>query len=228
LVAEFLDAPSEFWHDVAAGKLFLRPPPGVSDPADLEDLVAVTAQRLLDVGRRTSAGVASIQHLHFKGLELSGSRPTFLEEYEVPYRGDSDWTIHRGGAITFEGVADVSLSDSNLVALGGNAVFVSNDAKNVDISGNNISDVGDSGVAILGSMLRSTGLGARHFPLNVVSDSHILSSCAVVWLPLCCGTHIENDTVSSFFLRASGTILFKGLGVSGSRSRACSSAPPGL
>ena len=38
LPAEFLDAPSEFWHDVAAGKLFLRPPPGVSDPADLEDL----------------------------------------------------------------------------------------------------------------------------------------------------------------------------------------------
>ena len=36
-----------------------------------------------------------------------------------------------------------------------------------EISGNNISDIGDSGVAIMGSMLRSTGLGARQFPLNV-------------------------------------------------------------
>ena len=86
-VPEFLDAPSEFWHDVAAAQLFLRPPPGCGSPAELRGLVAVTAQRLLDVGRRTSAGVAPIRHLHFRGLALSGSRPTFLEEYEVPYRG---------------------------------------------------------------------------------------------------------------------------------------------
>lgn len=166
-VPEFLDAPSEFWHDVRAGQLYLRPPPGVSDPSELVGLMAVTAQRLLDVGRRTSAGVSPVQHLHFQGLELSSTRPTFLEEYEVPYRGDSDWTIHRGGAVTFEGVSDVSLSDSVLVTLGGNAVFISGDSKNVVVSGNDISDVGDSGIAVLGSMLRSTGLGARHFPLNV-------------------------------------------------------------
>jgi hypothetical protein len=94
-VPELLDAPSEFWHDVEAGLLYVRPPAGVADPSELEALIAITAQRLLDVGRRTSAGVSPISHLHFKGLELSGSRPTFLEEYEVPYRGDSDWTIHR-------------------------------------------------------------------------------------------------------------------------------------
>eukprot|EP01043_Picozoa_sp_COSAG02_P024333 COSAG02_NODE_1327_length_13220_cov_11.602241_7_plen_476_part_00 len=164
---EFLDAESEFWHDVESGFLFLRPPPGVNDPATLTGLVAVTAQRVLDIGRRTSVGVEPIRHLHFRGLHLSGSRPTFLDEYEAPYRGNSDWTIHRGGAVTFEGVDDVSVSDSHLTALGGNAVFVSNDAKNVAINGNEILDVGDSGVAILGDMLRSTGLGARQYPLNV-------------------------------------------------------------
>ena len=81
--------------------------------------------------------------------------------------GDSDWTIHRGGAVTFEGVADVSLTDSTLSALGGNGILISNDAKNVELSNNTISDIGDSGVVVLGSMLRSTGLGARHFPFNV-------------------------------------------------------------
>ena len=64
-VPEALDAPSEFWHDVGAGQVFLRPPAGVSDPTQLTDLVAVTAQRVLDIGRRTSAGVAPIQVKNF-------------------------------------------------------------------------------------------------------------------------------------------------------------------
>ena len=73
--------------------------------------------------------------------------------------GDSDWTIHRGGAVTFEGVADVSLTDSTLSALGGNGILISNDAKNVELSNNTISDIGDSGVVVLGCGQVATRIG---------------------------------------------------------------------
>ena len=73
-----------------------------------------------------------------------------------------------------EGVADVSLTASALTALGGNAVVISRDAKRVEIAENVVTDVGDSGVVVLGDMLRSTGLGARHYPLNIsVSGNNI-------------------------------------------------------
>ena len=35
--------------------------------------------------------------LRFVNLTLTGSRVTFLEQYEVPSGGD--WSVHRGGAL---------------------------------------------------------------------------------------------------------------------------------
>ena len=42
-------------------------------------------------------------HLHFgPGLALEMTAPAFLELYEIPGRGGSDWTIQRGGAVFLE------------------------------------------------------------------------------------------------------------------------------
>jgi hypothetical protein len=63
-----------------------------------------TTKRRQRRSRRSPRAAKLVQHLHFEGLAISMSAPTFLELYEVPYRGDSDWTIHRGGCVLLEGV----------------------------------------------------------------------------------------------------------------------------
>jgi hypothetical protein len=97
--------------------------------------------------RRASRAQRLVQHLHFVGLTISMGAPTFLELYEVPYRGDSDWTIHRGGGVFLEGIAHSSVTDCTISMVGSNAVFVSNAAYNITIARNEISQVGASAVA---------------------------------------------------------------------------------
>jgi len=177
-VFQELDAPGEFFHDVAERALYVVPPVGVTPPSlDGQwpvEIVAALAQRVLDVRGAGDAGVlrrqskGGISNLHFQGLEVAMSAPTFLELYEVPARGDSDWTIHRGGAVFFEAVSNVTFSDGHVHGVGSNAVFVSHAAREVSICGNRLGpDVGESGVAVMGSLVRSTGLGGLNFPLRV-------------------------------------------------------------
>eukprot|EP00937_MAST-01D_sp_MAST-1D-sp2_P000443 g443.t1 len=177
-----LDAPGEFYDDVLsdAPALYVALPMGlpasVTSPGDTE-IVVVLAKRVLDVrgGGSTGGGVRAssrdrrwASHLHFIGLEVAYTAPTFLDLYEAPGRGGSDWTIHRGGAVFLEGVRDVSVARCTLRAVGGNALFVSHAAQDVAITENEIGgDIGDSGVAIVGSLTRSTGLGALNYPRRV-------------------------------------------------------------
>jgi hypothetical protein len=80
---------------------------------------------------RTHSHRATHNQLHSQPIHLRSAAPACSDSPVLFTTGNSDWTIHRGGAVTFEGVADVSLKASMLSALGGNAVFISNDAKNV-------------------------------------------------------------------------------------------------
>ena len=58
---------------------------------------------------------------------------------------------------------------------GGNALFVSHAARDVALEDNEVGPgIGDSAVAVVGSLVRSSGLGGRNFPLRVsVARNHI-------------------------------------------------------
>lgn len=117
--------------------------------------------------------------------------------------------------MTFEGVADVSLTGSRLSALGGNAVFISNEARDVEITANTIVDVGDSGVAVMGDLLRSTGLGARQFPYNVSVRNNTIREIGRF-----------GKQVSGLFISTAGFVTASDNVISGSPSRCATKAAP--
>lgn len=144
-------------------------------PAGVEVVAAIT-QRLVEVrssvarrnsGVRKSKRDAWVQHLHFEHLHLGMTAPTFLELYESTGRGNNDWTIHRGGSIFIEGAQDLSVRGCTVAKTGGNAVFISHANQDISIEENTISEVGDSGIAVVGTLVRSNGLAGRNFPLRV-------------------------------------------------------------
>ena len=61
-------------------------------------------------------------------IRFTESAPTFLDAYEVPSGGD--WSIHRGGAVFATGVKDLVIDSCMFEQLGGNALFISNYARN--------------------------------------------------------------------------------------------------
>jgi hypothetical protein len=96
------------------------------------------------------------------------------ELYEVPNRGDSDWTIHRGAGVFLEGVAHSSITSCIITHIGSNAVFISNAAHNITIAHNEISQVGESAVAVMGVLTQSTGLSALNYPRHInISANHV-------------------------------------------------------
>lgn len=160
-----------------------------STPADVEIVAAVT-QRLLDVrssavrknnGVRKSKRDPWVSHLHFgPGLTFGMTAPTFLELYESTGRGNNDWSIHRGGSLFIEGARDVSVRGCTITETGGNAVFISHAGEDIAVEDNAIGPgIGDSGVAVVGSLVRSNGLAGRNFPLRVSVARNTISEVGV-------------------------------------------------
>ena len=106
-------------------------------------------QRVINVKGAGASGVASpgkndkarIHNVSFTNMEVAFSAPTFLELYEVPYRGASDWTLHRGGAIFIEGAVNAAVTNCTIHSVGGNAVYLSHDVRNTEVRSNVIGQV---------------------------------------------------------------------------------------
>jgi hypothetical protein len=143
-IFEELDAPGEWFLDVAASQLYWLPPAGVQ-PATAQ-FEAVVLKDLIVV-RGTAA--APVRHLGFRGLTFTQTGLTFLERYEPVARGD--WAIHRGGAILIEGAEDAAIEDCDFDHVGGNAVFLSNYNRRVAVRGCRFYHTGESAVALVGS-----------------------------------------------------------------------------
>ena len=69
----------------------------------------------------------------------------------------------------------VSVRGCRVSRTGGNALFVSHAARDVALEDNEVGPgIGDSAVAVVGSLVRSSGLGGRNFPLRVsIARNHI-------------------------------------------------------
>lgn len=103
------------------------------------------------------------RNIHFCGFRIAHTSSTFFEEYEATSLGD--WTIHRGGEVYFEGTENCSVEKCFLDAVGGNAIFVNNYNRNINISGNTITEAGDSGICLVGS--KQLTIGSNYaYPAN--------------------------------------------------------------
>ena len=135
------------------------PPPGVDlNKARIE---GACLKRLVEF--RGSAD-KPVRFLNLQGLKFAHAARTFLEPYEKLMR--SDWCIARQAALFIEGAEDCRVQNCFFDAVGGNAIFVSNYNRRVNVSGCKITDAGASGVCLVGDVAaaRSPSFWGSNWP----------------------------------------------------------------
>jgi hypothetical protein len=145
-VFEELDAPGEWFHDLATNTLYFLPPEGL-DLANATVEFPTSSQLIRIEGRQEQP----VKNLTLRGLTFHHAARTFMQTKEPLLR--SDWTIARAGAVFLEGTEDCSVVDCEFDQVGGNAIFVSNYNRRARIAGCDIRDTGASAVAFVGDPL---------------------------------------------------------------------------
>jgi len=142
-IFEELDAPGEWFLASKQNTLYYYPPESV----DLDHAV-IEAVRLRHLIELRGSQQAPVKFVTFQGMTFTHTARTFMDNKEPLLR--SDWTTYRGGAIFFNGAEDCALRDAVIDQVGGNAVFVNNYNRRIEITGCRISDAGASAVALVG------------------------------------------------------------------------------
>ena len=118
---------------------------------------------------RISDGAANIT---VDGFELTETRATFLDRYEVPSGGD--WSVHRGAAVEVGPNASGVLLRHNLFnSTGGNAVLLSGHVVRSAVRGNEFVHTGDSAIVSLGTADGVDGTAPTFPDGTVVAGNHI-------------------------------------------------------
>lgn len=142
-VFEELDVPGEWYYDTSERLLYYYPMDG--EKLSEVEFEAPQLKSLIEFRGTEQDPVCNIT---LKGVELTGTVRTFMENYEPLLR--SDWRIYRGGAVFFEGSENCAVMDCDLYNLGGNAVFFSNYNRNSRIIGSHITNIGASAICFVG------------------------------------------------------------------------------
>jgi hypothetical protein len=143
-IFEELDAPGEWFHNRKTQTLYYYPPEGV----DLKTSVIEVA-RLKHLVESRGTKENPVCNISLTGFIFRHSTRTFMETKEPLLR--SDWTIYRGGAVTFTGAKDCSVINCEFDQVGGNGVFVNNYNRRITIRGTHIHGAGASGICFVGN-----------------------------------------------------------------------------
>ena len=170
-VFEELDSPGEWYLDSDNSILYYMPAAGV----DLRH-ASVEIPVLDRVVEFLGSQQDPVKNVHLSGFRLAHTASTFLKQYEAPSRGD--WTIHRDGAVLFDGAEDCSVEKCFFDAPGGNAVFINNYSRRVRIYGNKITEAGDSAVCLVGSEYLVQGTNHPVPTENLISNN-LIHDCGV-------------------------------------------------
>lgn len=140
-VAEELDAPREFFFEASTQRLYFfhNDTPGTPPPSTWEWEVPVLS---------TLVNITGADDVTLDGITFTAAAATYLAPHGLPSGGD--WGLARQGAVFISNANRVTLSSNTFTRLDGNAVFLSGFTRNVTISKNEFSWLGESGVASWG------------------------------------------------------------------------------
>ena len=151
-VLEELDAPGEWYHDVAAGKLyvFYNASAGTPPPND-GSIVAIPdgAHGLINV---TATQAAPARGLSFLGVGFRDTAHVFFAPHSIPSGGD--WALARLAALQLEGTEGALVDSCVFERVDGTAIMISGYARNANIVRNTFKWIGDSAIVSWG---RTTG-----------------------------------------------------------------------
>ena len=170
-VFEELDAPGEWYLDKEAGVLYYMPAEGV----DLHT-ASVQVPVLEHAVEFKGSQVDPVRHIVLSGFRIAHTSSTFLKQYEAPSLGD--WTIHRGGAVLFEGAEDCGVEKCFFAAVGGNGVFINGYNRRNRVYGNKFTEAGDSAVCLVG--LERFIQGTNHpVPTENSISNNLIHDCGI-------------------------------------------------
>lgn len=136
-----LDAPNEWYFD---GEFVYFYPEAEKELDATFECDGVEALLLLK-----GSDANPVKYVELRNINFKHTARTFMKSKEQLLR--SDWTIYRCGAVFMEGVENCKVLSCGFFNLGGHAVFVSNYARNVEVSSCHISHTGGSGICFVGN-----------------------------------------------------------------------------
>lgn len=142
-IMEELDSPGEWFYSSKDHTLYYMPLEG----EELEG-ACIELSRLKHIFEFRGSEENPVRNIHIRGINLTMTERTFMEEYEPLLR--SDWMIYRGAAVLFEGTENCSVEDCDLFDLGGNAVMFSGYNRRSSVADCHIYDIGASAVCFIG------------------------------------------------------------------------------
>jgi len=180
-ILQLLDAPNEFYLDVANARLYFKPNGTWPDAAGV--VLEMSAQRELF---RVSGSLETspVSNVAIRGIKLVQTYATFMDDHEVASAGD--WTINRSGAVLIENATDVLVADCAFEYLGGNGVFVSNYARDIVVTRNTFYALGSSAMLSSGSNRYEADdpwnySTAQSYPINVEFSFNMASELGMTF-----------------------------------------------
>jgi len=142
-VFEELDVEGEWYFDKNEAALYYKP----HDTIDLETAV-IEIPALRELISIKGSMDSPVKNIRFSNIRFTGTKTTYMDRYEYPSLGD--WGIVRSGAIVIEGAEECSIESCFFDAVGGNAVFINNYARSIEVIRNVFTECGESAVCLVG------------------------------------------------------------------------------
>lgn len=213
-----LDSPNEFYIDLYAQPPLVYFMPNKTLPTDPSAIVEFSVLRNLIEVRGTLA--EPVLDLSVSNLKFELTYPTHMDAHEVPSGGD--WTVHRGGALFLEYVVRSEVYGNEFQFMGGNAVFVSRYARDIEIRRNSFYALGSSAILMVGDPLFNSSR-----PVNRVKDENhvervlvsenvaseiglVVKQSAGVFLSICRSIFVERNVI--FNSARAGIVFNDGFG----------------
>ena len=143
-VFEELNSPREWYYDADNGILYYKPAQGFNLNTALVE-IPLLENCISFKGTQQNP----VHDIAIKGLIFKHTLRTFMKTRESLLR--SDWTIYRQGMVFFEGSERITVENCEFDSPGGNAIFLSNYNRTVNIAGNYIHDAGAGGINFVGN-----------------------------------------------------------------------------